>query len=801
MPKCLDDTVNSVSNLRTIIHQCGFAARTNATLLNDLSAKYIKLDKQMKKVLGTTTKTNIATTQGNNATKDYTELMEKLKETLEPLIEHSNRQATAISKLAQKQEEAQKIQKEQVELQKDMVAENLRFTDGLMEARREIMEITHVTKGMNKSFFQAASSSKVWTAASRLLSGTGLWSVQNAVRGVIDVFAIYQTGQEKKIEISQKATKAMENYAEAEAAYRKEIDKLEPALEAARNGQYALLEAKSASFKLMLDRGIQEEDALFLLEREINATDELLKRQKKLIVGGTIRQKIQGKIAALEVKFFKRIGLGTKDMFAQLKEGHSEARKAFKSKFGDPLDKDTTIKTMMQKRQERKGFRDMAPDPEFGGLLMNQAPQLKKHKENMKNIISSPFKAMGIVGDDASDEDKENAKKRREMLMNIGGIMTGIGPVVMLYKNWGKIGAALSEGFMKILPSIGFVFAKMKLAMVYFVMGLLAVLLIVATIKMMWGAMSDYGKLLKEVGLKGMEIGFRMGKLFKALFKWFGALWKIIKSAFMGDISGVVDGLTEFIFTSLMLTKELVLTSLSLLATMAVGVFLGFANWVRKPGHLADLTKALAQMLAIWWTYALVKYMVVEIAAFVTSLIGVIPIAVALLLLGGGAIIYGFKDEIFLFFTSIYDGIINRMIEIQALLGDKSGKIAGGAIAGAGAGAAIGSIVPGVGTAVGAGVGLVGGAIIGGAMAEGGITNKSGTFLVGEKGPELIDLPKGTTVHNNSDTRKMTGNTINVHVNGRVGASDQEIRDIARKVGRLVSQEINRTTASSTRGM
>ena len=86
-------------------------------------------------------------------------------------------------------------------------------------------------------------------------------------------------------------------------------------------------------------------------------------------------------------------------------------------------------------------------------------------------------------------------------------------------------------------------------------------------------------------------------------------------------------------------------------------------------------------------------------------------------------------------------------------------------------------------------------------MAEGGITNKSGTFLVGEKGPELIDLPKGTTVHNNSDTRKMTGNTINVHVNGRVGANDQEIRDIARKVGRLVSQEINRTTASSTRGM
>ena len=747
----------------------------------------------------------IAVDNSNSSTKDYTELVEKLTEKFQPLIDSATQQTTAINKLAESQEES-------IELQKDMVAENLRFTDGLMEARREIMEITHVTKGMNKSFFQAASSSRAWTAASRLLSGTGLWSVQNAVRGVIDVVSIYQTGQEKKIEISQKATKAMENYAEAEQKYREEREKLDPALEAAKAGEDALLKARSASYRLMLQRGIHKDDALFLIEKELNATDELLKRQKKLITGGRIRQAIQGKIAALEVKFFKRIGLGTKDMFAQLKESHTKAREAFKSNFGTeregPLREGesrsqlTSIRDMMRIRQERKGLIGMVPDTrEFAkeGGLMNQTRQM--HLKNMQNIISSPFKAMGIVGDDASEEDKENAKKRRKMLMNIGGIMTGIGPVVMLYKNWGKIGAALSEGFMKILPSLGFVFAKMKLAMVYFVMGLLAVLLIVATIKMMWGAMSDYGKLLKDVGLKGMEIGFRMGKLFKALLKWFGSLWKIIKSAFMGDISGVVDGLTEFIFTSLMLTKELVLTSLSLLATMAVGVFLGFANWVRKPGHLADLTKALAQMLAIWWTYALVKYMVVEIAAFVTSLIGIIPIAVALLGIAIAAIIVGFKDEIFLFFTSIYDGIVARINELIALTRSKGGNILKGAAAGGVSGAAIGSVIPGVGTVVGAGVGLVGGAIIGGAMAEGGITNKSGTFLVGEKGPELIDLPKGTTVHNNSDTRKMTGNTINVHVNGRVGANDQEIRDIARKVGRLVSQEINRTTASSTRGM
>jgi hypothetical protein len=86
-----------------------------------------------------------------------------------------------------------------------------------------------------------------------------------------------------------------------------------------------------------------------------------------------------------------------------------------------------------------------------------------------------------------------------------------------------------------------------------------------------------------------------------------------------------------------------------------------------------------------------------------------------------------------------------------------------------------------------------------GVFAHGGITG-SGLSIVGEKGPELVRLPTGSRVHSNSQSRKMAGgNTINVHVNGRVGASDQEIRDIARKVGAQINREINRTTSSGTR--
>ena len=78
--------------------------------------------------------------------------------------------------------------------------------------------------------------------------------------------------------------------------------------------------------------------------------------------------------------------------------------------------------------------------------------------------------------------------------------------------------------------------------------------------------------------------------------------------------------------------------------------------------------------------------------------------------------------------------------------------------------------------------------------ATGGV--RGGRTLVGENGPELVDLPFGSRVHSNNKSRAMSGNTIHVHVNGRVGASDAEIRDIAQKVAREINLQMNRTTSS-----
>lgn len=84
-------------------------------------------------------------------------------------------------------------------------------------------------------------------------------------------------------------------------------------------------------------------------------------------------------------------------------------------------------------------------------------------------------------------------------------------------------------------------------------------------------------------------------------------------------------------------------------------------------------------------------------------------------------------------------------------------------------------------------------------MARGGITG-AGLTIVGEEGPELVKLPMGSRVFSNNNSRKMISNggvnNITVNVQGRIGASDTELRQIASKIGSMINKEVNRTTSS-----
>jgi hypothetical protein len=87
-------------------------------------------------------------------------------------------------------------------------------------------------------------------------------------------------------------------------------------------------------------------------------------------------------------------------------------------------------------------------------------------------------------------------------------------------------------------------------------------------------------------------------------------------------------------------------------------------------------------------------------------------------------------------------------------------------------------------------------------FASGGTVTSSGNILVGERGPEILRVPGASRItpnHQLTNSPTIINNNITVEVKGRMGASDQEIRDVARKVGAMINREINRTTSSGVR--
>lgn len=87
-------------------------------------------------------------------------------------------------------------------------------------------------------------------------------------------------------------------------------------------------------------------------------------------------------------------------------------------------------------------------------------------------------------------------------------------------------------------------------------------------------------------------------------------------------------------------------------------------------------------------------------------------------------------------------------------------------------------------------------------FSSGGVS-AGGLAIVGEKGPELVNLSNGSRVHSNNDSRKLlsggggTVNNFNITVNAR-DSSKAEMRRMADEIGRMISSNINRGTSSST---
>jgi len=167
--------------------------------------------------------------------------------------------------------------------------------------------------------------------------------------------------------------------------------------------------------------------------------------------------------------------------------------------------------------------------------------------------------------------------------------------------------------------------------------------------------------------------------------------------------------------------------------------------------------------------------------------IGLVVTALSVL----GTLIYTFIEASVVralqFFKDWRDGLIDGVTKVALIIATIAGVVAF-IVSGAWAAMIAGAIAFYIAKKIGGFFGR---------KASGGMVTSPMT-LVGEKGPEMVSLPRGSTVSNASSSRKMgTGNVFNITINAK-DTSKAEMRRIADEIGRMVSSKINRTTSSST---
>ena len=575
------------------------------------------------------------------------------------------------------------------------LAKELRRLDDQMFSVSDTADtLAQATEGLAKSIGVVANESKMWTAASRLLSGTGLWKLQNYLRGGIQLLTFYKDAQAKAIESQNESMKSLAALSDEYAIVQTKMQELQTDIigekdvfdEAMKDNLELKLQYESMA-KAIEDGIIKEEDAraraakrtLAIYEYQGKQMQKLLDKRNKLVEKELLKEELLTK--ASEVRKAKM----------RLKEAEDVVKKNRQIGKFDAGE----VAAVEEKKKELEAARG----------------ELKKQRGGFKQGMLS-------VELPAYVEYFTNAWEKKESIK----------------ENLAKIRDKLTLGAMSKLGKVAGLAIKYSVMFVLFLMGAFVIFSIIRKILESAEAMDVIMETISNV----MNSVFTVIEGFMLLFSAFFGSGTFMErlSQFKDGIGKILLGIFGGLFAILLGVGKLLFGKL---IEGIIGLYNTAKDWVIQNIAMPLLEKLREARLKLEELYVYIVGKAIEFGMFIVAVLTFIGGLPNLL----GRVVGSLA-------TMIY----------QTIKGDGI------------------PFVP--------------------FFAEGGVS-AGGLAVVGEKGPELVNLPKGARVHSNAESRKMAGgNTIHVHVNGRLGASDSELRDIAKKVGRMVSAEINRSTSSST---
>lgn len=662
-------------------------------------------------------------------------------------------------------------------------AEALKQTfDGLTESIRKSAE----TSGKLRQTFldlssTANASGQAWTVISRLTSGTGFWKIQNRIRAISNFFQFQEKRlneqvkrEQEQISLIKDQIKEREKLAEAERVVLAIQDKTATMQERqaffqsdqlkyyqllfGRQNAVVKVTQKLATARKNLEnvRGIRGEQRADQMQRDYN---EKLSPSQRFFMTGSGQTRLMGKmIKALNpfqmladddvTKYLKKLTESANTEQAGLFASMKQEDKILFANYTDAVEREFSMredKKLTEKRlanmqteldEKKQKYDDemMAEDMGVSEHYRMDSFELDQLKEEIKELMAEQkelLETSNTLEEETVAIRKEIGEDERKLLQNKVAVQRKDGKTTIQ-----KVGKPQTTS--EYLYSL---FEK-----------------------------SPMFKIFK--GLKDIPFGaiFKsLGKFLKA-FLYYGTI--IIAVLFLLKESGILDSLMEFMgkvvfYFIQMITKfaegfGLIAEFFGSLFAFLGALFFGTKEETREAGRelLSDLYHKLVKGLG--------------------------KIIYAL----GEFVIMGFFDGLWTMTTSLGTyllGIEGRLTQILTVLGITMGGMKGAAL-GAPFGPlgmiAFGLLGAGFG---GGGAKLFGEKVLGG-MASGGLVNNSGVYLVGEQGPELVSLAQGQYVTPNHQV----GGTVNINVNGRIGASETELRDIGNRLGDIINNRGNR---------
>ena len=642
------------------------------------------------------------------------------------------------------------------------------------------IEFSGMLGSLTKAAYSLNDAGKGWTTFSRLVSGSPLWAIQNKFRAYLSILASFEQRSKNNTDaMVEQRKRVLQNFTATKKLSEtvKDLSKIKKT-ELGQIEQEVILKKKLEETNKIVEAGNTRIGTLNAAQmkqhiKNMDAQEELERRLSNLnsAIGENSRELLE-QVKSLDVYQYTLAATGSEEKAfirskAELIEKQREANKqlregeraikaqfAFDTKRIDLQEKAAKLEAKRAGLTGRKASKFVKSAKKLGKRKMKaeQKEAIRKEKKIGAKAIGDTFTKKGLA------KDFKGLKLIAAPFLPIIGL-------VKIATNQRKIALKAQKMRNAMTPVINLAFKFF----VFAIMGILAALLFIK------GAYEVF-KILQEMGL------------IAEIKDFFMQVWSVVL-AFIGIIGTFISGDYKKAFKDLLpvLDKlmKLALKGLRLLVKVAwetlvagFGVIIDFFYELATNDELRE--RALKIGLKIG-AVILGAYLIKTLALMALQLVATYaaPVLLGIFILAG---LYSLAKFVYSKYATAFTAMLiapfNFLFDWVKKLGGWVEDIYEN----------FKDFLESIDI-----------------FAEGG-TSAGGLAVVGEKGPELVKLPRGSTVYSNAVSKNMTSgssntvvNNMSITINAR-DTSDAELRRIADKIGNMVNNKINRRTSTRTLG-